>query len=407
MENQLLLNVEELRKDFSILQSNKELVYLDSSATSLTPNSVVDSIRDFYDNYNANIHRGIHKLSEKATIEYERAHEKVANFIGAELKEIIFTRGTTESLNLLAYCLTRNMEKGDEIIITEMEHHSNIVPWQQLAKQRGLVLKYIKVKEGELDIEGLKEMMGERTKIVSVTHMSNVLGTINDIKELGKVVHSAGALLVVDGAQGVPHFKIDVKELDCDFMAFSGHKMLGPTGIGVLYGKKSLLEKMDPFLYGGDMISAVYFDKSEWNELPWKFEAGTPPIAAGIGLGVAIDYLNKIGMGNIKSYEDYLTKYAIDKLNRIEGVKVFGPINGNRGGVISFSIEGVHSHDISTILDREGIAVRGGHLCAMPLVREVLGEDSVARVSLYFYNTTNEIDKLIQGIEKVKEIFKI
>ena len=408
MKAQQLLSVENVKNDFSILTRNKELVYLDNSATSLTPDVVVKEISDYYKNYNANIHRGIYKLSEKATLAYEGAHKKVARFINSDFSETIFTKGTTESLNLLAYSLTKKMKEGEEIVLTEMEHHSNLVPWQQLAKDRKLAIKFIKVNEnGRLDLENLKNLITDKTKIVSVTFVSNVLGTINDIKKIAKIVHSKDCLLVVDAAQAVPHFKVNVRELDCDFMAFSGHKMLGPTGIGVLYGKKELLEKMDPFQFGGDMISEVYFLDSKWNELPWKFEAGTPPIASGIGLGKAVDYLNGIGMENIRIYEEFLTEYALEKLKKIEGVKIYRPKETKDcSGVISFNIMGVHPHDAATILDRSDIAVRAGHLCAMPLVREVLGANSVLRVSFYLYNSVEDIDKFINGIHKVKEVFE-
>ncbi|MAF51292.1 MAG: cysteine desulfurase [Nanoarchaeota archaeon] len=406
-----ILNVQEIRRDFEVLNekvNGKPLVYLDSGATSLTPRQVVESVNGFYNKFNANIHRGIHALSEKATIEYEEAHKKVGKFLNCKWQEVIFTKNTTESLNLLAFSLCRDLEEGSEILISEMEHHSNIVPWQELAKEYKLKLDYIKVKDGKLDLEDLENKLTSKTKIVSVTHMSNVLGTINPIKEISKIVHDNNSLLIVDSAQGVPHLKVDVKDLDVDFLAFSGHKMMGPTGIGVLYGKEELLTKMKPFMYGGDMISEVKFSGSKWNGLPWKFEAGTPMIAQGIGLGRAVEYLDKLGMDKIKEYEEYLTEYVLEKLNEIDKVKIYGPKDvKERGGVISFVVEGVHSHDVSTILDREGIAVRGGHMCAMPLVTEVLEEVSVCRASLYVYNTTEEIDKLVEGIKKVKEIFEV
>jgi cysteine desulfurase / selenocysteine lyase len=398
----------DVKKDFPILNrkiNGKDLVYLDSGATSLTPQIVVNAVNDFYNKFNANVHRGIHKLSEDATVEYEEAHRKVGRFINAQFEEVIFTKNTTESLNLLAYSLTKDLKENDEILVSEMEHHSNIVPWQELAKDKNLVLKYIKVKDGTLDLEDLKEKLNEKVKIVSVMHVSNVLGTINDVKEIGRLVHENNSLFIVDGAQSIPHLKIDVKDLDCDFFCFSGHKMMGPTGVGVLYGKKKLLEKMNPFLFGGDMISEVKFSGSKWNELPWKFEAGTPVIAQGIGLGKAVEYLEEIGMDKIKEYEDYLIEYAYEMLEGI--VKIYGPIDlKKRSGVISFNIEGIHAHDVSAILDREGIAVRGGHMCAMPLVTEVLKENSLVRASFYVYNTIEDVDKLVEGIKKVKEIFK-
>jgi cysteine desulfurase / selenocysteine lyase len=409
METKQILNVREIRENFEILNekvNGKPLIYLDSGATSLTPKVVVDSVNEYYNKFNANIHRGIHFLSERATIAYEDAHKKVGKFLNCKWEEVVFTKNTTESLNLLAFSLGKSLEEGDEILVSEMEHHSNIVPWQELAKEKKLKLEYIKVKDGEMDLEDLRGKLGDRTKIVSVTHVSNVLGCINPIKEIGEMVHNKGALFIVDGAQSVPHMKIDVKDLDVDFFAFSGHKMMGPTGIGVLYGKKELLEKMSPFMFGGDMISEVKFSGSKWNELPWKFEAGTPMIAQGIGLGRAVEFLDSIGMDKIKEYEDYLVEYALEKLIEIEKVTVFGP-QKNRAGVISFKVEGVHAHDVSAILDREGVAVRGGHMCAMPLVTEVLGEGSVVRASLYVYNKIEDIDKLIDGLKKVKEIFEV
>ena len=403
-------DVESIRKDFPILQRkvhNKPLVYLDNAATSQKPKQVIDAIVNYYNSYNANIHRGIHKLSEEATLEYEKAHEKVAEFIGADgMEEIIFTKNTTESLNLLAYSLTLSLKKGDEIVLTEMEHHSNIVPWQQLAKQRGLAVKYIKInEEGELDAKSISESITQKTKIVSATHASNVLGTINPIQEISKIARENNALMVVDGAQSVPHMKVDVKSIGCDFLAFSGHKMLGPTGIGVLYGRKELLEKMNPFLYGGDMIREVKFDGTTFNHLPWKFEAGTPNIAAGIGLGAAVDYLNKIGMGKIRMQDKELTEYAMKKLNEIGGVIIYGP-KEERGAVVSFNIDNVHPHDVSEILDSEGIAIRAGHHCCMPLMK-LLDVQGTARTSFYLYNTKEEIDKLIEGIKKVKEVFGV
>jgi len=404
---QKLIHLDKLRMDFPILEKKihgKLLNYLDSSATSLTPKPVLDKVNEYYNEYNANIHRALHSMGEKATEEYEEAHRKVAQFINAKMYEVIFTKNATESLNLLAYSLTKKLKKGDEIVVSEMEHHSNLVPWQQLAKEKKLKLKFIKVKDGRLvDVD---KVITKNTKIVSVTHISNVLGTINDVKEIGRIAHNNGALMVVDGAQSVPHIKVDVKELNCDFLVFSGHKMLGPTGIGVLYGKEELLNKMSPFLYGGDMILEVKFKDSKWNDLPWKFEAGTGPIAQGIGLGKAVEYLESIGMDKMKEYEEFLTEYALEKLKEIEDVEVYGVDNAKeRSGVVSFNIKGIHAHDVSAVLDREGIAVRGGHLCAMPLVTQVLGQQSVVRASFYFYNTRQDIDNLVRGIKKVKEVF--
>ena len=328
LQTKQLMDIEKIRKDFPILNikvHGKPLVYLDNAATSQKPKSVINAVKDYYENYNANIHRSIHKLGEEATKAYEEAHRKVADFINADFEEVIFTKSTTESLNLLAYSLTNNLKPGDEIVISQMEHHSNFVPWQQLALKKNLKLKFIEIDEnGLLSEESIKENITNKTKIVSLTHVSNVLGTINNIEEIGKIAHENNALMIVDAAQSVPHMPVDVKKLDCDFLAFSGHKMLGPTGIGVLYGKKELLEKMDPFLYGGEMIKEVTFENTTFNDLPWKFEAGTMNIAQGIGLRAAIDYLNKIGMDNIENYENELVKYAMEKLNEIkEGIKEF------------------------------------------------------------------------------------
>ncbi len=406
MKTKQTINIEKIKKDFPIL---KTITYLDSGATSLTPEQVLEAMNNYYRKYRSNVHRGLYKISEEATEAYEGVREKVAQFINAHTKEIIFTKGTTESINLLAYILTKNLKKGDEIVLTEMEHHSNLVPWQQIAKEKDLTLKFIPVtEEGFLETETMNRMITSKTKIVSVTHVSNALGTINDIKTIAKKAHEKNALVVVDGAQSAPHLKIDVKDLDCDFFAFSAHKMLGPTGTGVLYGRRELLEELPPFFHGGEMISEVSFEESSWNELPWKFEAGTPNIAGVIGLGAAIDYLQEIGMETIREHEERLLEYALKELKKINNVIVYGPLNAkNRSGVISFNIQGIHSHDTSTILDRENIAIRAGHLCAMPLIKSVLNEESVCRASFSIYNTKEEIDKLIQGIKKAKEIFKI
>ncbi len=403
------MNTEKLRKDFPILSvkvHGKPLVYLDNAATSQKPQSVIESVKNYYENYNANIHRSIHKLGEEATAAYEEAHKKVADFINADFEEIVFTKNTTESINLSAYSLTNNLKAGDEIVISQMEHHSNFVPWQQLALKRGLKLKFIKIdKEGLLDQKSINENITKKTKIVSLTHVSNVLGTVNDVKEIGKIAHENNALFAVDGAQSIPHMPIDVKKLDCDFMAFSGHKMLGPTGIGVLYGKKELLKNMQPFLYGGEMIKEVKFEGTKFNDLPWKFEAGTMNIAEAIGLGAAIDYLNKVGMKNIENHEKKLVKYAYEKLNEMKEIEVYGPSAEKRSDLVAFNVKGVHAHDTAQILDGEGIAIRAGHHCAMPL-HSVLGIAASARASFYFYNTKEEIDKLAEGIKKVIKVFK-
>lgn len=402
------INVQNLRKDFPILTrtiNNKPLIYFDSAATSQKPKVVIEKLKSFFENNNANIHRGIHKLAEESTLMYEEAHQKVADFINADFEEIIFTKNTTESLNLVAYSLLNNLNGNDEIIVSQMEHHSNIVPWQQLSKLKKIKLNFVKIdKEGNLDIEDLKKLLNKKTKLVSVTHVSNVLGTINPIKEIAKLVHQNNSLLVVDGAQSIPHMKIDVKDLDVDFFVFSGHKMYGPTGIGVLYGKKHLLEKMTPFLYGGDMIREVTFEYTNFNSLPWKFEAGTPQIAEAIALGSAIDYLTEIGMDNIEEYEKELTNYLYKKLSEQKDVKIYGP--KKRSSLVSFNLSDIHPHDVASILDSEGIAIRAGHMCAMPLVREVLKETAICRASLSFYNTKEEIDKFILALDKVRRTFK-
>ncbi|MFH1588946.1 MAG: cysteine desulfurase [archaeon] len=402
------MNIEKIRKEFPILTrkiKGNKLVYLDNSATSQKPKQVIDAITDFYKNYNSNIHRGVHKLSEEATIAYEESHAKVAKFINAEFEETIFTRGTTESLNLLAQTLKYRLNKGDEILLTEMEHHSNIVPWQIIAKEKELKLKFVEVtKDGTLDLESFKSLISNKTKIVSVIHMSNVLGTINPVKELGEIAHKYGALFIVDAAQSIPHMKIDVKNLNCDFLAFSGHKMFGPTGIGVLYGKKYLLEEMPPYMTGGDMIKEVTLKESFWNDLPWKFEAGTPNIAGGIGLGMAVDYINKIGLKNIEEYERQLTKEVFKVLKNTDFIELYGP-KENRGPVFSFNVKGIHAHDISSLLDDYGVAVRGGHHCAMPLMKK-LGINGSVRASFSIYNTKEELNILVDALEKVRRIFQ-
>ena len=411
-----MLNIESIRKDFPILSSKmngKQLVYLDNAATTQKPKQVIKVIEDYYKKYNANIHRGIYKLAEEATAMYEESKQKVANFIGADgIEEIVYTRNATESLNLVAIAWGEaNIEGGDHILISEMEHHSNMVPWQLLAKRKGAYLDYIKINDDtSLSMQSLKEELEKKPKIVSLTHVSNVTGTINDIKEVAKLVHEAGALFLVDGAQSVPHMKINVKDLGCDMLAFSGHKMLGPTGIGVLYAKKEILETMPPFLGGGDMIKAVSYQSAIWNDLPWKFEAGTSNIEGGIGLGAAIDYINKIGIEEINKHEKELTRYALERISEIKNVDIFGYGYENldkRAAVISFSIKGVHPHDIAQVFNKEGIAIRAGHHCAMPLVKRLVSNGSVARMSFYFYNTKEEIDKAMDAIIKVKKLFGV
>lgn len=398
MNNNKTLN---LKKDFPIFENSK-LVYLDSASTSQKPKVVIDAVKNFYEKENANIHRGIYALSEKATINYEEVREKVAKLINANCEEeIIFTKGTTESLNLLAYSL--DLQKGDEIILTEMEHHSNLVPWQQLAKRKGVVVKYIPInKEGILDLDVFKKLLTERTKVVSVVHVSNVLGTVNPIKEIIKLAHSKGAVCIIDAAQSVGSMKVDVQELDCDFLAFSGHKILGPTGTGVLYGKKKLLARMEPFLYGGDMIREVSLGGCSWNDLPWKFEAGTPNIAGVIGLGKAIGYIIEVGVEKIEGHKLELVDYAVMELSKVEGITIYGP--KVKSGVISFTVNGVPPHDMATLLDREGIAVRAGVHCAMPLVKK-LGVSGTVRASFHVYNTKEDVDALIKGVEKARRVF--
>jgi len=411
-----MLSVESIRKDFPILRSKmngKQLVYLDNAATTQKPKQVIKAIEDYYKKYNANIHRGIYRLSEEATAMYEESKQKVADFIGAKgIEEIVYTRNATESLNLVAIAWGEaNIEKNDHILISEMEHHSNMVPWQLLAKRKEAKLDYIKINDDtSLNMESLKEELEKKPKIVSLTHVSNVTGTINNIKEVARLVHEAGALFLVDGAQSVPHMKINVKDLGCDMLAFSGHKMLGPTGIGVLYAKKEILEAMPPFLGGGDMIKAVSYQSAIWNDLPWKFEAGTSNIEGGIGLGAAIDYINKIGIEEINKHEKELTRYALERISEIKNVDIFGYGSENlekRAAVISFSIKGVHPHDIAQVFDKEGIAIRAGHHCAMPLVKRLVSNGSVARMSFYLYNTKEEIDKAIDAIIKVKKLFGV
>ena len=425
------MNIKNIRADFPILErkiNGKPLVYLDSAATSQKPKQVLEAICNYYENHNANVHRGVHTLSVEATEAYEDARKKVADFIGANSQEVIFTRNATEAINLVAYAWGRlNISKGDEIVLTVAEHHSNFVPWQQLVLENGGVLKIVPIRaaqgkpideaaqgkpiddEGEVDLLAFKNALTRKTKLVTFFHVSNVLGTINDVKHLALVVRRLApqAIVLVDGAQAVPHMKVDVKKLGCDFYVFTGHKMLGPTGIGVLWGKREILERMPPFLFGGEMISKVSAKVSTWNELPWKFEAGTPNIAGAIGLGAAVDYLNKIGIDEVRKHEIELVKYALERLLGDRAIRLLGPLDANkRGGVIAFNVGAVHAHDVASILDSEGIAVRSGHHCAQPLM-EFLGIESTARASFYLYNTKEDVDKLVDGIEKVKKIFRI
>ncbi|MBO0437533.1 cysteine desulfurase [Vagococcus fluvialis] len=400
-----------IKNDFPILfqeVNDEPLVYLDNAATSQKPKQVIDSLVHYYEHDNANVHRGVHTLAERATSSYEASREKVRNFINAKsTKEVLFTRGTTTAINWLSRSYgDANVSAGDEILISQMEHHSNIVTWQELAKRQNATLVYVDLTdEGELDIEDFKKKLSHKTKIVSLAHASNVLGVVNPIKELTELVHEVGAVIVVDGAQAVPHMSVDVQDLDADFYAFSGHKMCGPTGIGVLYGKQNLLEKMEPIEFGGEMIDFVYHDHSTWTELPWKFEAGTPNIAGAIALGSAIDYLTEIGMDNIHQHEQELVEYVFPKLKAIEGLTIYGPQDPKKHtGVIAFNIDGVHPHDTSTALDMEGVAVRAGHHCVQPLLT-YLGVQSTARASFYFYNTKKDADRLVEAIIATKEFF--
>ena len=405
------LDVARIRADFPVLDREVHpgtpLIYFDSAATSQKPLQVIDAMNEYYRMTNANIHRGIHVLAEAATEAYEGARDRIADFIGAEKsRQIIFTRNATEAINLVAYSWGRtNLSRGDVIILTEMEHHSNLIPWHILAKERGVRLEFIPVTEdGLLDLDEYKKLLGQNPKLIAFTHMSNVLGTINPAKDIIVLAHQTGAVTLVDGAQSVPHFPVDVQDLDADFYAFSSHKMCGPTGLGVLYGKEALLEAMPPFLGGGDMIKRVKLRSFSPNDLPYKFEAGTPAIAEVIGLGAAIDFLDEIGMGAIETHERELIEYAIERLEEVPGIWVFGPPAEQKGGVAAFTFEGVHPHDVSQIVDREGVAIRAGHHCAMPL-HEKFDIVATARASFYLYNTKAEIDHLIEALYKVKGIF--
>lgn len=405
------MNIREIREMFPILHqevNGNPLVYLDSAATSQKPVQVIEAVDRYYREYNSNVHRGVHTLGTRATDGYEGAREKVRKFINAKsIEEIIFTRGTTTALNTVAASYGRaHLSEGDEIVISYMEHHSNIIPWQQVAKATGATLKYLPLQEdGSISLDDVRATVTSNTKIVSIMHVSNVLGVINPIKEITKIAHENGAIMVVDGAQSAPHVKIDVQDLDCDFFAFSGHKMCGPTGIGALYGKKSLLEKMEPIEFGGEMIDFVGLYESTWKELPWKFEGGTPIIAGAIGLGAAIDFLQEVGLENIEAHEHKLAAYAMEKMSTIEGLTIYGPGDSSqRAGVVTFNLTDVHPHDVATVLDADGIAVRAGHHCAQPLMKW-LNVSATARASFYLYNTEDEIDKLVSGLIKTKEYF--
>lgn len=404
-----MLDVNEIRRDFpilSIMPNGKDLIYLDNAATTHKPNQVLDAMKAYYESMNANPHRGAHYLSVQATEAYENVREKVRDFINASsIKEVIFTKNATESLNLIAMSYGMNfLQPGDEVVLLIANHHSNIVPWQQVVKAKGAVLKYMYINgEGRLEEEEIKSKITERTKIVSISHMSNVLGVVYPVRKIAEHAHKMGAVVVVDGAQSTPHMKVDVREMGADFFVFSGHKMLGPMGIGILYGREELLEKMPPFLMGGDMIEYVYEQETTYAELPFKFEAGTQNVEGAVGLGAAIDYLNRIGLDNIHNYERELTEYALRKMLELPYVKVYGPTSTeDKGGVISFSIEGAHPHDTASIVDAYGVAIRAGHHCAQPLMK-FLGAPATSRVSFYFYNTFEEIDKFIDSIKNVRK----
>ncbi|WP_139995504.1 MULTISPECIES: cysteine desulfurase [Paenibacillus] len=403
------MNINAIREQFPILHqeiNGHPLVYLDSAASSQKPRSVIDAVNRYYELDNANVHRGVHTLGSRATDAYEGAREKVAKFLNAGAPEqIIFTRGTTTALNLVASSYARSMcGEGDEIVITPMEHHSNLIPWQQAAKATGATLKYIPMQpDGTISLEDIEKTITPQTKVVSVTYVSNVLGLINPIKEITQIAHRNGAVMVVDGAQSTPHMKIDLQDLDVDFYAFSGHKMCGPTGIGALYGKKALLNKMEPIEYGGEMIDFVDLYESTWKEIPYRFEGGTPIIAGAVGLGAAIDFLQEIGLDEIDQHERRLATYAYEKLSSLDGVTLYGP-KQNRVGLVTFNLEDVHPHDVATVLDSKGIAIRAGHHCCQPLMRW-LNVSATARASFYLYNTEDEIDRLADALLQTKEFF--
>jgi cysteine desulfurase/selenocysteine lyase len=404
-----MYGVEEIRHDFPILKrkvGENKLVYLDNAATSQKPRQVLDALAEYYEEHNANIHRGVHRLAEEATASYEEARQKVARFLGApDMGGLIFTRGTTESINLVAHAWGRKfLREGDEVVLTEAEHHSNLVPWQLAARATGAKLRFIPILEdGTLDLEAAERLIGPRTKLVGCIHASNVLATINPVEKLARMAHEAGALMLVDGAQSAPHLPVSVETLGCDFFACSGHKMLGPTGVGVLWGRPEIMGEMDPFLGGGEMIREVHLDHSTWNDLPHKFEAGTMNIAQAVGLGAAVDYLGEQGMENVREHERQLGEYAYRRLSELEGVKIYGPME-DRTGLVSFSVPDVHPHDLSQLLDEEGIAIRSGHHCAQPLMRR-LGVAATARASFYLYNTEKEVDALVEALVRAREFF--
>ena len=399
----------EVRSDFPVLE-REGLVYLDSAATSQKPQQVIEAIDSYYRNSNANIHRGVYALAREATELFEGARERVASFAGWDTAATIFTKNATEAINLVAYAWGRDhVGQGDEVLITHMEHHSNIVPWQLLCRERGARLRYLSLsEEGTLSLDELERALaGGRVKLVAFAHVSNVLGTINPVEEIVGRARAAGAATLVDGSQAAPQLPLDLRALDPDFYAWTGHKALGPTGIGVLHGRRELLESMRPFLGGGDMISRVGFDESSWNELPWKFEAGTSPIAEGVGLGAAVDYLSSLGMESVRAHERELTAYALERLPEVQGIRVFGPLDPDRrGGVVSFAIEGIHPHDIAELCDREGVCIRAGHHCAQPLMR-MLGVPATARASFHVYNSRDDVDRLVEALAGAREVFEL
>ena len=417
------IDVQAIRDDFPILdrkvggdvntpgegpEDTQPLVYLDNAATSQTPEQVVETIADYYRGYNSNVHRGIHQLSQEASVAYEEAHDRLAEFVGASggREEMVFTKNTTEALNLVAYAWGLDaLSEGDTVVLTEMEHHASLVTWQQIAKKTGATVEYIRVDDdGELDMEHAKELIDGDTRLVSAVHVSNTLGAINPVRELADMAHEVGARIFVDGAQSAPNRPVDVEEMDADFFAFSGHKMCGPTGIGALYGKKHLFEEMDPFLFGGDMIRSVTYEESTWEDLPWKFEAGTPPIAQGVAFARAADYLDDIGLDRIERHESRLAEYAYDRLTESGDVTVYGPPGDRRGGLVSFNVDGVHAHDLSSILNEHAVAIRAGDHCTQPL-HDKLGVAASARASFYIYNTREEIDALVDAVDEARRLF--
>lgn len=408
-----MFEIDNVRADFPILErevyAGVPLVYLDSAASSQKPTAVIEAMNQYYRHTNANVHRGIHHLSEEATNAYEGARERIARFIKApDSRQVIYVRNATEGFNLVASSWGRaNLHPGDEILLTAMEHHANLVPWQMIAQEKGAIIRYVPfLPDGTLDLTHLDSLLTEKTKIFSFTAVSNVFGTLNPVQKLVQAAHAVGALAMVDAAQAVPHMPVDVQAWDCDFMTFSSHKMCGPTGIGILYGKMALLEAMPPYMGGGDMIRRVQLDGFTTNDLPWKFEAGTPSIAEGIGLGTAVDYLTSLGMEAIHSHEQAITHYALEALSEIPGLTLYGPPASQKAGVAAFTLQGVHPHDIAELLDKDGIAIRAGHHCAMPLHQQ-LGVNATARASFYLYSTTAEVDQLVASLHNVRKVFRL